>query len=65
MPLPIDKKKMIKTSSLHHMGSRFHCSSFRLCQSLYDVKQKPQLKLCAPLAVIFLIANDAEGSAVI
>jgi hypothetical protein len=25
---------------------------------LYDVKQKPQLELCASMAVRFLIAND-------
>ncbi len=39
------------------IGSWFWMFSSRLCQCLYDVKQKAQLELCAPLAIRFLIAN--------
>jgi len=39
------------------IGNRFRICSSRLYQCLDDVKQNPQLKLCAPLKIVFRIAN--------
>ncbi len=52
---PIEKLKMIKKSLRHWEPITDFLSG--LCQSLYDVKEKPQLELCAPLEIRILMAN--------
>ncbi len=57
--LPFDKSKMMikKFTARFAIGSRLQISLSRLFSSLFDVEQKPQLELCVPLTVRFLIAS--------
>jgi hypothetical protein len=52
----IDKKDFDKKVHCAN-GSRLKICSLRLCQSLYDGKEKRQLELCALLAIAFRIVN--------
>ncbi len=57
MALHMDKWKMTIKKVHRPIGNRFRICSVRPCQFLYNVKQKGQLKLCAPLEIRVLIAN--------